>query len=140
VLDLKNDRALGELGDDIAKVWALVRAAAEVIGASADIPKIEFGAQIVPWFQGAPTERRPTRGTEVSMAKAPKAPKVEIQGIPDDGLYIVVDGVKIAKRGERGTTQGKTWVSLEPGWSVLDGPGGKTLEELLSSVLLTILL
>ena len=39
---------------------------------------------------------------------------VAIVGDGDD-IFIVVDGVKIAKR------QAKTWVSLEPGWRVLDG-------------------
>jgi hypothetical protein len=29
--------------------------------------------------------------------------------------------VKIAKRGHPGTPQAKTWVSLEPGWTVRDG-------------------
>jgi hypothetical protein len=37
--------------------------------------------------------------------------------IVGDGVdvFIIVDGVKIAKR------QAKTWVSLEPGWRVLEG-------------------
>ena len=36
-------------------------------------------------------------------------------------LFIVHEGVRIAKRGLPGTPQAKTWVSLEPGWRVLDG-------------------
>jgi hypothetical protein len=53
------------------------------------------------------------------MAKA--VAKVEIE-IPDDGrdMFVVVDGVKIAMRGRPGTPQSKTWISLEPRWSVLD--------------------
>jgi hypothetical protein len=41
--------------------------------------------------------------------------------IVSDGLdlFVVVEGVKIARRGEPGTPQ--PWVSLEPGWRVLDG-------------------
>ena len=39
-----------------------------------------------------------------------------------DDAFIVFDGVKIAKRGHPGTAQAKTWVSLQPGWRVLDGP------------------
>jgi hypothetical protein len=35
-------------------------------------------------------------------------------------IFFVVDGVKIAKREHPGTAQAK-WISLEPGWSVLDG-------------------
>ncbi len=32
--------------------------------------------------------------------------------------FVVVDGVKIAKRGQPGTAQAGTWISLEPGWAV----------------------
>ena len=32
----------------------------------------------------------------------------------DDGIFAIVDGVKVAKR-ERGT-----WIPLEPGWAVRD--------------------
>lgn len=39
-----------------------------------------------------------------------------------DDIFIVFDGMKIAKRGYPGTPQAMTWVSLEPGWQVLDGP------------------
>ena len=35
-------------------------------------------------------------------------------------IFIVKDGVKIARRGHPGTSQPKTWVSLEPGWTVTD--------------------
>jgi hypothetical protein len=35
-------------------------------------------------------------------------------------IFVVVDGVRIAKRGRPGTPQAKTWISLEPGWRVLD--------------------
>jgi hypothetical protein len=36
-------------------------------------------------------------------------------------IYIVFDGVRIAKRGHPGSPQARTWVSLEPGFQVLDG-------------------
>jgi hypothetical protein len=36
------------------------------------------------------------------------------------GLFVFFDGVKIAKRGPPRTPQAGTWVSLEPGWTVLD--------------------
>ena len=35
----------------------------------------------------------------------------------DDGIFVIVDGVKVAKR-ERGT-----WIPLEPGWVVRDHEG-----------------
>jgi hypothetical protein len=37
-------------------------------------------------------------------------------------MFIVVNGMKIARRGHKGTPQAKTWISLEPGWRVFDGP------------------
>jgi hypothetical protein len=33
-------------------------------------------------------------------------------------IFVIVDGVKIAKRGRPDTPQARTWVSLEPGWAV----------------------
>ena len=37
-----------------------------------------------------------------------------------DEMYVVFDGVRIAKRGRPNTSQAGTWVSLEPGFVVLD--------------------
>ena len=34
--------------------------------------------------------------------------------------FVIADGVTIAKRGRPGTPQAGTWISLEPGWRVLD--------------------
>ena len=45
-------------------------------------------------------------------------PTIEIVSDGDD-LFVLADGVKIAKRGRPGTAQARTWVSLEPGWRVL---------------------
>jgi hypothetical protein len=43
-------------------------------------------------------------------------------GFEADGenVFVTVDGLKIAKRGQPNTPYAKTWVSLEPGWSVVD--------------------
>ena len=35
-------------------------------------------------------------------------------------MFVVVDGVRIARRGYPGTAQAGTWVSLESGWEVVD--------------------
>ena len=45
--------------------------------------------------------------------------------IDSDGtdLFVVVDGLKIAKRGHPDTPQAGTWISLEPGWTVRDCQG-----------------
>ena len=37
-----------------------------------------------------------------------------------EDIYVVADGVRIAKRGPPGTLQAETWISLKPGWTVLD--------------------
>jgi hypothetical protein len=62
-------------------------------------------------------KKRPTR-----------PPTVEIVSNGDD-LFIVADGLKIAKRGRPGTAQARTWISLEPGWRVLDQGGGALVVE-----------
>jgi hypothetical protein len=36
-------------------------------------------------------------------------------------IFVVVDGVRIARRGHPNTPQAATWISIEPGWEVLDG-------------------
>jgi hypothetical protein len=55
-------------------------------------------------------------------------PSLEIAMMGDgENIYIVADGVRIAKRGKPGTPQAKTWISLEPGWNVLDGSSGTYL-------------
>jgi hypothetical protein len=37
-------------------------------------------------------------------------------------IYVVYDGVRIAKRGKPGTPQAKTWIPLEPGYAVFNRP------------------
>ena len=48
-------------------------------------------------------------------------PAFDLEGDGTD-LFVIFDGVRIAKRGHPGTAQGGGWVSLEPGWQVLNGP------------------
>jgi hypothetical protein len=55
-------------------------------------------------------------------------PMVEIVSDGDD-LFVLADGVKIAKRGPSGgTARTRTWESLEPGWRVLDQGGALVVE------------
>jgi hypothetical protein len=56
-----------------------------------------------------------------------KSLRVEMMNDGKD-LYVVADGVKLAKRGHPGTPQAHKWVSLEPGWRVLDHPQGIVVE------------
>jgi len=42
-------------------------------------------------------------------------------------LYVEMDGIRIAKRGHPNTPQDRTWVALEPGYSVFDSPGKNEL-------------
>ena len=57
--------------------------------------------------------------------------KVKECRIESDGtdIFVVADGVKIAKRGHPGTAQAGTWVSLETGWRVLDCQGAQLNED-----------
>jgi hypothetical protein len=43
-------------------------------------------------------------------------------------IFVVADGIKIAKLGHPGTPQAETWVSLEPGWTVRDCDDGESIE------------
>jgi hypothetical protein len=56
----------------------------------------------------------------------PRRPEIKIQFTDSaDGemdVFMFADGVKIAKRGRPESLQAKTWISLEPGWRVLDRP------------------
>ena len=54
-----------------------------------------------------------------------KTCRVECDG---EDIFIVADGLKIAKRGHPETPQAKTWVSLEPGYIVRDGGDGTSIE------------
>jgi hypothetical protein len=51
----------------------------------------------------------------------PKTCKIESDGTD---VFVVLNGVKIAKRGYPGTPQSKTWIPLEPGYTVLDCSNG----------------
>jgi hypothetical protein len=44
-------------------------------------------------------------------------------------LYVRLDGRRIAVRGRPGTPQARTWVSLEPGYRVLDAPNREIVIE-----------
>ena len=49
-----------------------------------------------------------------------RQPKCKIVGDEKGDIYIVFDGVRIAKRGLPGTPQAKAWIVLEPGYTVYD--------------------
>jgi hypothetical protein len=40
-------------------------------------------------------------------------------------MFVLVNGVKVARRGHKGTPQAKTWISLEPGWRVERGTASR---------------
>jgi hypothetical protein len=46
----------------------------------------------------------------------------------NDDVFVLVGGVKIAKRGVRGTAHAATWITLQPGWLVRDVKGGNAIE------------
>jgi hypothetical protein len=49
-------------------------------------------------------------------------PVLKLEG---DDLFMYWRGAKIAKRGHPGTLQAKTWISLEPGLTVVDSAKDK---------------
>ena len=46
---------------------------------------------------------------------------------PDNDLFVSINGVRIAKRGDPGMSEAGIWISLKPGWSVLDSSVGDEL-------------
>jgi hypothetical protein len=62
---------------------------------------------------------------ETEMKTSPEA-RIEIveENGEDVAIYVVIDGLRVAKRGDPETPQAGQWVSLEPGWVVQDGKGG----------------
>jgi hypothetical protein len=66
----------------------------------------------------------PNSGVEFVFCREAFLAKSEDVTLVKDGkdFFVVIDGVKIARRGCPGTSQAETWVSLEPGWEVVGGP------------------
>jgi hypothetical protein len=56
------------------------------------------------------------------------APACEIHKDENDDVFVLVGGVKIAKRALRGTAGTGAWIMLQPGWLVRDIKGGKAIE------------
>jgi len=55
-----------------------------------------------------------------------KIPKCEFRS-EGNNFFVLMDGVKIAMRGQPGTPQAGTWTAIEPGWQVYDSADGSGL-------------
>ncbi len=55
------------------------------------------------------------------MTKA-TTPKLEIEHA-EEGTFLVLDDLRIAKRGAPGTPEEETWMYLEPGYDGFEGEG-----------------
>jgi hypothetical protein len=55
-------------------------------------------------------------------------PACEIHRDENGDVFVLVGGMKIAKRGLPNTPHANTWIMLEPGWMVRDVKGGKAIE------------
>jgi hypothetical protein len=56
-----------------------------------------------------------------------KVRQVQISCPDGQNLFVEADGVRIAHRGRPGTPQAGTWVSIEPGWEVIDASDGGSI-------------
>jgi hypothetical protein len=45
-----------------------------------------------------------------------------------ENIFVLIDGVKIAKRGASDTVQAAAWILLEPDWTVRDVDHGSAIE------------
>jgi hypothetical protein len=52
---------------------------------------------------------------KVRKRRTPREVSIESDG---EDMYVVADGVRVARRGRPGTLQAGTWIMLEPGWTV----------------------
>jgi hypothetical protein len=59
-----------------------------------------------------------------TTANTERAPKLEFELVGDpenaDGIYLLIDGVRVAHRGHPGTPNARTWVSLDPRYAFRD--------------------
>jgi hypothetical protein len=77
--------------------------------------------------QKIPGHRAPRAGFSASNISDEQQHTVEFRTIEGE-LFVVVDGIKIAKRGEPGSAYAGRWVALEPGWSIIEFEGGNRLQ------------
>jgi hypothetical protein len=56
-----------------------------------------------------------------------RGPRVEIEENGDD-IFVIVNGVTVARRGQPGPPEAGTWVALEPGWTVTSSEDGNQSE------------
>jgi hypothetical protein len=55
-------------------------------------------------------------------------PVCELHKDDNEDVFVLVGGVKIAKRGLPNTPHAMTWIILEPGWIVRDVDRGNAIE------------
>jgi hypothetical protein len=56
-----------------------------------------------------------------------RGPRVEIEEDGND-MFVIVNGVIVARRGLTGAPEAGTWMSLEPGWTVTSREDDDRLE------------
>jgi hypothetical protein len=62
--------------------------------------------------------------------KIPLEASCEIHSDENGDVFVLVGGVKIAKRGCPARRMPNTWIMLEPGWMVRDVKGGTAIDSL----------
>ena len=82
--------------------------------------------------RGAEIVREVLCGCYVQIERQIMAWKITVQatrkvaGKPQD-MFLMVDGLKIARRGYPDTPEAGAWVPIEPGWEVKDVQGGEEI-------------
>jgi hypothetical protein len=75
--------------------------------------------------------RKPTESTGATIKTAighlSGGEEVALESIAHD-MFLTISGVKVARRGRKGTKRGKAWISVKQGWMVLDTNGPFSLE------------
>jgi hypothetical protein len=66
--------------------------------------------------------RVPRKNAAYKVLAEKDSPEVYVELTGQGEMYVELDGLRIAKRGSPDSPQARTWIALEPGFQVLDGP------------------
>ena len=65
--------------------------------------------------------------TRLPVGMGDEQHSVELRTIEGE-LFVIVDGMMIAKRGKPGSSHAGRWLAIEPGWSIIELEGGDRLQ------------
>jgi hypothetical protein len=86
------------------------------------------GNFVTPYFRDQSPGVGHTRTTATGRFPSQGRPACQIHKDENGDIFVLIGGMKIAKRGLPHTAHANTWIMLEPGWCLRDVQGGKAIE------------